>query len=340
MIFFLGFLFIIVLSTILLIFCRKYNFLLNFSGEKHQVYTSSKNIPLIGGTVSLAFVLIFSNFELETKFFILSIYILGFLSDIKLIKLPIKRLLAQFIIVLFFLYIQNINLVSTNFKLLDFALKNIFVSFLFTSFCLLILINGTNFIDGININVLGYYLIISFILLMLKKKGFHGIDETEIFLLTELIFILFIFNILNKIYLGDGGSFVFGSIFGLILIKFYLDNINFLSSFYIVLILWYPAFENFFSIIRKFCLSKNPTEPDNSHLHHLLFFFFRKKLKWNKSLVNNFTGLIINLFNFIVIFLGTLNPNNVEFLILIIFLNIFTYIIIYFWLLKINNKFK
>jgi UDP-N-acetylmuramyl pentapeptide phosphotransferase/UDP-N-acetylglucosamine-1-phosphate transferase len=338
--FFFGLLFILILSTILLLLCKKYNFLLNFSGEKHQRYTSSKNIPLIGGTVSLAFILIFSNFELETKFFILSIYILGFLSDIKLIKLPIKRLLVQFIIVLFFLYIQNIYLVSTNFKLLDFALKNIFFSFLFTSFCLLILINGTNFIDGININVLGYYLIISCILLMLNKKGFYGIGKTEILLLTELIFILFIFNIFNKIYLGDSGSFVFGSIFGLILIKFYLDNINFLSSFYIVLILWYPAFENFFSIIRKFYLSKRPTEPDNNHLHHLLFFFFIKKLKWNKLLVNNFTGLIISLYNLTVMLLGTLKPNNVEFLISIIFLNIFTYIFIYFWLLKINKKFK
>jgi hypothetical protein len=132
--FFFGLLFILILSTILLLLCKKYNFLLNFSGEKHQRYTSSKNIPLIGGTVSLAFILIFSNFELETKFFILSIYILGFLSDIKLIKLPIKRLLAQFIIVLFFLYIQNIYLVSTNFKLLDFALKNIFFSFSYCCF--------------------------------------------------------------------------------------------------------------------------------------------------------------------------------------------------------------
>ena len=74
---------------------------------------------------------------------------------------------------------------------------------------------------------------------MLKKRGFHGISKAEIFLLTELILILLIFNTLNKIYLGDGGSFVFGSIFGLILIKFYLDNINFLSSFYIVLIYSY-----------------------------------------------------------------------------------------------------
>ena len=55
-------------------------------------------------------------------------------------------------------------------------------------------------------------------------------------------------------YLGDGGSFLFGSIFSLILIEFYLNNPGTISSFFIVLLLWYPAFENLFSIIRKFYL--------------------------------------------------------------------------------------
>ena len=40
--------------------------------------------------------------------------------------------------------------------------------------------------------------------------------------------------------------------------------------------LWYPCFENLFSIIRKFNFKKSPISPDNKHLHQLLFIFLKK----------------------------------------------------------------
>ena len=47
------------------------------------------------------------------------------------------------------------------------------------------------------------------------------------------------------------------------------------SPFYVVLLLWYPCFENLFSIIRKFSLKKSPINADNNHLHQLIFIYLK-----------------------------------------------------------------
>ena len=56
--------------------------------------------------------------------------------------------------------------------------------------------------------------------------------------------------------------------------------------------LGYPAFENLFSIIRKFLLNKKIYKPDSLHLHHLIFSFFKK----TKNFIN-FLCFINNPFN-------------------------------------------
>ena len=65
-----------------------------------------------------------------------------------------------------------------------------------------------------------------------------------------LLIYLLLFNLLNKLYLGDSGSYLLGVSIGSILIFIYKE-ISFISPFFIVLLLWYPCFENLFSIIRK-----------------------------------------------------------------------------------------
>jgi UDP-N-acetylmuramyl pentapeptide phosphotransferase/UDP-N-acetylglucosamine-1-phosphate transferase len=201
------------------------------------------------------------------------------------------------------------------------------------------LINGTNFIDGTNGNVLIFYLIISILIFILKINEFQTISNKNIFLIIELIFILLIFNYSNKLYLGDGGSFLFGSLFGLILVQLYQENIANISSFFIVTILWYPAYENLFSILRKFYFLKSPTQADDNHLHQLLYFFLMKKTSLNKILVNNGVSLIINFYNFITIFIASTKPHHTQMMILLILFNIIFYIIIYLFLLRFKKNY-
>ena len=338
MIFFYSVIFLLISYIILAKLSLQYNILLNYSGDNHQKYTSSYRIPLIGGSIFFSFLLIFIDIDYLIKLFLFFIYILGIFSDLKLLESPIKRLLFQFLIIIFFLYTIDLHIELTRFSILDYLLKNFFFSLFFTTFCLLIVVNGTNFIDGNNANVLGYYLIISVILLLLNINGYQSISINNNFLLIKVIFILLVFNLINKIYLGDSGAFVLGAFFGLILIKFYLSNMSIVSSFFIVLTLWYPAFENLFSILRKFYFSKSPAIADSNHLHQLLYFFLLKKLKWNILSTNNSVGLLINTYNFIILFVGFKNLNHTKFLIFIIFLNIFAYILIYLVLFKFKKN--
>jgi UDP-N-acetylmuramyl pentapeptide phosphotransferase/UDP-N-acetylglucosamine-1-phosphate transferase len=339
MIYILAAISVLILTFFLIGFCSKYKILGNYTGDKHQKYTSFKNTPLLGGIISILFILVYIDFNYLVKFFLTSIFIIGILSDLKILISPIKRLLSQFIVIIFFLYMQDVNLVSTKILFLDFILKNIVFSFFFTAFCFLILINGTNFLDGTNGNVLIYYFIISILIFILKTNQLYTISNKNIFLIIELIFILVIFNYRNKFYLGDSGSFLFGSLFGLILVQLYLENIKNVSPFFIVLVLWYPAFENLFSILRKFYFSKSPIEADNNHLHQLLYFFLMKKTMLNKIFVNNSVSLIINFYNCITIFMASTKPHHTQMIVLFILFNIIFYILVYLFLIKFKKNY-
>jgi UDP-N-acetylmuramyl pentapeptide phosphotransferase/UDP-N-acetylglucosamine-1-phosphate transferase len=337
MIFFFALIFILTLILILIKLSHKHNLLSNYSGDEHQKYTFSYRTPLIGGTIFFLVLLLFIDLNYLIKFFLFLIYIIGILSDFKLLVSPTKRFILQFLIIILIVHFLNLNVTVTRFAFLDYFLKNIFISLFFTSFCLLVVINGTNFIDGNNANVLGYYFTLSCLLMFLNIAEYPSIELNNILLLIQVIFILLIFNLFNKLYLGDSGAFLLGCFFGLISIKLYLLNANIVSSFFIVLMLWYPAFENLFSILRKLYFFKSPVKADNNHLHQLLYYFLLTKFKYKKLLANNIVGLAINSYNFIILFIGLKYLNNAKFIISLIIFNIFCYVLVYFLMYKFKN---
>ena len=90
--------------------------------------------------------------------------------------------------------------------------------------------------------------------------------------------ILFFFNLFELLYLGDGGSYLLGVFFGILLIDIYNNN-NSISPYYVMNLLWYPAYENLFSIIRKISIKYSAFKPDNLHLHQLIYLNFNGFLK-------------------------------------------------------------
>ena len=171
---------------------------------------------------------------------------------------------------------QDITIENTRIDLLNNFLDIKIFNVFFVCFCILIVMNGSNFFDGLNTLSIGYYLLISIIL-------FYLIINEQIFienrLLENLFFVLiglYIFNLFNKIFMGDSGSILFGFIFSIFLIQIYFLNQH-LSPFFIILLLWYPSFETLFSIIRKYSFGKTPLRPDSKHLHQLFFYFTKKK---------------------------------------------------------------
>jgi UDP-N-acetylmuramyl pentapeptide phosphotransferase/UDP-N-acetylglucosamine-1-phosphate transferase len=152
---------------------------------------------------------------------------------------------------------------------------------------------------------------------------------------------IFIFNAFSKIYLGDSGSFLLSFVTGYYLISLFNNNQELkgpISSVFIILLLWYPAFENFFSIIRKTINKIHPSRPDNSHLHHLLFNFLKKKTKKNINFLNTITGILINFYNLLIFVLGSQFYSQSKYLAYLVFLNISFYLGVYFFLRRKIRK--
>ena len=151
--------------------------------------------------------------------------------------------------------------------------------------------------------------------------------------------VIYVFNFFGKIYLGDGGSYLISFVAGVILIKFSNDN-YLVSPYYIMALLWYPAYENLFSIVRKKILKKSPSTPDNEHLHQLIFLYLNKSFNIDKNLSNLLSGIIICLYNLLFFFIIFDWYFFTATLVYSILLNVFIYNLLYFFLKTrlIKNK--
>ena len=316
------------------------NLIPNYSGNPHQKLFTNKKVQLSGGVFILP-VLLFINID-QGIFFLLIIFLfflLGLFSDLNLFSSAKWRFLVQSILIFLFLYNYEISISSLRAEYLDIALNNHIFNFFFTTFCLMILVNGTNFIDGLNGLVLTYYLIICLIIFKTGLIDFLPYENFEISILIISIIILILFNFFNQLYLGDSGSYLIGFFFGYFLLSIYENNQLF-SPYFVALLLWYPAFEILFSIIRKLNLKKSPFNPDNNHLHHLLFFFIDKKFFLKKNYSNNLSSILIVFYNFLIFYISSININQTMFQVTLIMFNVGIYLFLYFKLSefkKANN---
>lgn len=308
------------------IFIKK-SFLLSYTGDKHQKYINQESVPLIGGIILiLGLSIIFFSKSLILLVFFIMIFSLGLISDLKIIRSANLRMILQLIIIIMSVYFLNIKLMNTRILILDEMLNIYIFNIFFVTFCILILVNGSNFIDGLNGLNVGYYIILIVTILNLKELTvLNTFSEFEIIL--PVFIILFVGNILNKSFLGDNGSYLVGYFFSYFLINFYLNNQS-ISPFFIILLVWYPSFELLFSIIRKFNFNKSPIKPDNNHLHHLVFYFFRKKIT-NVLICNNLSSFLINLYNLSIITIGSKNVFNSQIQILLVIFSVIFYSAVY-----------
>jgi len=339
------FLYLLILSILTFIinqFLLKKNLLISITGDIHQKFASYSKVPLTGGAfIFLGFLYFFSKDVSLFIFFSFIVLILGFFSDLKLIKSANSRFLLQALLVIIFVTLANIQIAETRIILLDKLLTIDIINYFFVTFCILILMNGSNFIDGLNTLSVGYYLLISIVLFYLISYQNINFEYIPIEYLISLLLCVFILNAINRIYLGDSGSYLLGFSFAIFLIDIYNSNKN-ISPFFIVLLLWYPCYENLFSIIRKKILKRSPMVPDTNHFHQLIFFVIKKKYKIRNIFANLITAQIINIYHLIVFLIAINFTRNSEILISLILLNIFVYTIVYFkaFIFKYNKRVK
>ena len=334
---------LIVSSIVFLIIAiqiKKTKYLKNFSGDDHQKFTTNKDIPLTGGFFII--IVFFSILFDQNNFFlsaIILVFSLGMLSDLNKVISPNKRLSLQLLIVLYLIILTKLEINSTRIFVLDQFLENQIINIIFVSFCVLILINGTNFIDGLNGLSLGYYLMVTIALLNNSFEYSNFLQVNELIYLSFFLFIFLIFNQFNLFFIGDSGSYSLGLIFSFLLINIYTVNSN-ISPFYIILLVWYPCFELLFSILRKFNINFSPAKPDIKHLHQLVYNLIKNKYNFSKLKSNNISSILILLFNSFSIFLGSVDIYSSQNQIILIIMNILFYTAAYRQLVNYKNKTK
>jgi len=335
--FFIAVIFITFLIRYILI--QKSFLLDNYSFSDHKNIKGQKKIilgpPLCGGLI------IFLIFFFEPSFYYLNIFvflllIIGILSDINILNSPKIRILLQLAVVLSFVLFFDIKITDLRISHANTLFQKSYISIIFTVFCILILINGTNFIDGLNTLVLAYYIMVIASIILLALKFNLLLNQNEILFLIALV-VLYFFNFFEKIFLGDSGSYVVALITSFFLLNF-VNNNQLVSPYFICLLLWYPAFENFFSIIRRSFERKKNYQADQGHMHQLLFFYLLQKYKIKTFSANTLSASIINLFNLMIFIISFNYFNKTIVMVALILFSISSYLLFYFFLKKINKK--
>ena len=239
-------------------------------------------------------------------------------------------------ILVFSINIFSIEINRTGLAFLNSWLENNIFQLCFVLLCFLFIINGSNLIDGFNGLLISHFIIITLIYYFINLSS-QNINFSNILLFQAIIaFSIFFFNFPKaKIFLGDSGSYLIGSLIALNTIKTY--ELNFLiSPFFFAAILVYLFYEVFFSFIRKAISRRSPLKPDNKHLHMLLFNWLVKNKKIKNS--NYKTSIVINLSYLVLILPLQFFKNDALFCRYWFFLLIILYSFVYFRLYSFSKK--
>ena len=151
-----------------------------------------------------------------------------------------------------------------------------FLAQLSTVFVFLIIVNATNFIDGIDglaiTEIIKAILIVEFM-----SAQFTSLSILSILVVGGIIpLYYFNFKIKQKIFLGDGGSLLLGTIASIYTFYVLGNDFEYKPDFalnktlFAVLILLYPLVD----LLRVFFIriknKKSPFHPDQNHIHHIL----------------------------------------------------------------------
>ena len=237
--------------------------------------------------------LLFSKILYEYIFVCSALFFVGYLDDLKIRIKPIFRLLLMTVFLIIIINFLSIEIKNIDLIFLDSWLNNQIFSTFFILLCFLFIVNGANLIDGFNGLLTINLIIINSVLLFINLGNNHL--EFSMFLSAQII-ILISFLLFNfpkaKIFLGDSGSYLFGSLVALNTII--TNNLNlYISSFFFCILLSYLFIEVFFSFFRKIYQKKSPVFPDDEHLHMLSF--IKISNYYGKDRGNYINSTIINI---------------------------------------------
>lgn len=155
---------------------------------------------------------------------------------------------------------------------LDDLFTNSPFAILFTAIAVGGVANSINIIDGHNGLSSGYAIIVLAAFAWVSAKTHDTLlFHTSLTLIGALLGFLVWNWPKGKIFLGDGGAYMLGFFLAELAVLLVVRNPE-ISPWFPLLLLIYPVFETLFSIFRRrFIHNQSPSEPDNKHMHQLVY---------------------------------------------------------------------
>ena len=284
----------------------------------------------------IIYYLLYSKILYDYIFVSYSVFLVGFLDDLRINLKPLKRLLVMVLFLFILIYFLPIRILNIDIPFLTFLMSNHLFSSIFVLLCFLFIINGANLIDGFNGLLTINLIIINAVLTYINLNNLNF--EFSILIISQIIILLsfLLFNFPTaKIFLGDSGAYTLGALTSLNTIT--TNNLNpEISSFFFCTLLFYLFFEVFFSFFRKLTQKKSPIYPDSKHLHMLSFYKISSIYGKNKG--NYINSIIINLLYLLLIIPGLYLLNDPQLSRYWFFTLLFIYLIIYFRLYRLTKN--
>ena len=260
------------------------------------------------------------------------LWILAFIEDIKGNVLHLHRLAGIFFSICVFIFINDFSWPRLSFIGSDFLYKNPFLIKVIFALVIATVVNGVNFIDGMN-GLACFSITISFLCLFILAQRVDDMIFVHLsLLLLGLLSIFILFNFpFAKIFLGDSGAYLLGYLLITMLIIFYGRHPE-LSNWGAVVMVFYFAFEVIFSFFRKIIVKQSPLHPDSKHLHLILY----KNLceSYSIKMSNPLATIILSVIYIQPLLYISVFPPEKFWMGLSLFTLSLTYIIFYFYLSK------
>jgi UDP-GlcNAc:undecaprenyl-phosphate/decaprenyl-phosphate GlcNAc-1-phosphate transferase len=207
---------------------------------------------------------------------LLFMFFVGIKDDILNIS-PYKKITAQLITAAILIFYAKIRFTHLH-GFMGIGELGYLQGVILTAFVMIVFINAYNLIDGIDGLAAGLSIFATAVFGSWFYISGHYEYAILSFALTGALLGFFFYNVYgrkNKIFMGDTGSLVLGTIISIIVIKFNELNIDQTLPFSVAsapavsfAVLIYPLFDTMRVFLIRILNKRSPFSPDKNHLHH------------------------------------------------------------------------
>ena len=225
---------------------------------------------------------------------VLPVFLSGFAEDVTNSVSPRVRLSTSFIAGICFCGLTGVWVTDVELSAANYVLSLSGVGIIFTVLAIASLSNAFNIIDGLNGLSIGTAVFMSLTIAVLAIKG----NDANLMMLatcvTASLFGVLLFNFpFGKIFVGDGGAYFMGAMIAAMAVLLPERN-DAVSPYASAIIVIYPFYELMRSFLRRLVGNgAAPMQPDNKHLHSMMFRLVRQHCPVKSALQNSIASCVV-----------------------------------------------